>query len=142
MIDNFVKAWDENKGKLEEYFKTNEQSCYNNYRLLVELLFTKVINPYLDKIEEDVFNENAIHVIDDGNYQGTLLFLIPENKYQPSPYDYVWTNQYYGSCSGCDALMGISNYDDDVPNEEQVKDYMTLCLHLLQRCNYMIEREK
>ena len=28
-------------------------------------------------------NPNAIHEIDDGDYQGTLLFVIPADDYQP-----------------------------------------------------------
>lgn len=35
--------------------------------------------------------------------------------------------------SGCDTLMAISGYSDELPNEEQVKDYMTLALHLVQK---------
>jgi hypothetical protein len=47
--------------------------------------------------------------------------------------DYVMTDTYYGSCSGCDTLQAISSYDDDLPNDEQVRDYMMLALHLVQK---------
>lgn len=76
-------------------------------------------------------------VIDNGDYQGTQIFLIPLKTYQPSVEDYVYTNTYYGSCSGCDTLEAINEYDDDLPREDQVSDYMILALHLLQRCNYL-----
>jgi hypothetical protein len=82
------------------------------------------------KILPDVCRE-TLHCIDDGDYQGTLLFLIPEDTYQPDNYYYVKVE--YGSCSGCDTLESIRDYDSDTPNDEQVKDYMTLCLHIIQK---------
>jgi hypothetical protein len=66
--------------------------------------------------------------------------LIPINTYQPSVEDYVYTNTYYGSCCGCDTLQRISTYDEEEPNEKQIKDYMELALHLLQKCK-MLEGE-
>lgn len=78
-------------------------------------------------------------VIDNGDYQGTQIFIIPSNTYQPSVEDYVYTNTYYGSCSGCDTLQAISNYEEGFPDEEQIKDYMELSLHLLQKCKWLKE---
>ena len=72
-------------------------------------------------------------VIDDGDYQGTQIFIIPEDTYQPSVGDYVMTDTYYGSCSGCDTLQRICNYEDGFPTDGQVKEYMTLALHLVQK---------
>ena len=53
----------------------------------------------------------------------------------------VNSNNYYGSCSGCDTLLGINEYEDGLPNEEQVKDYMTLCLHLIQKLKPLTDTE-
>ena len=79
-------------------------------------------------------------VIDNGDYQGTQIFIIPINTYQPGVDEYVYTHTYYGSCSGCDTLQAIQSWDgDELPNEEQVKDYMELALHLLQKCHFMKE---
>lgn len=36
---------------------------------------------------------------------------------------------------------GISGCSDELPSEAQVNDYMDLCLHLLQKCHYMIDKE-
>jgi len=138
MIKEFVKAWDINKAKLEEYIKTHKQEEYDSYEKLVKILFQIVINPYFKEILRlDVWDCEYIHVIDDGDYQGTQIFLIPSTPYQPTVEDYVITHQYYGSCSGCDTLLAIMNYDKGIPTEEQVKDYMTLELHILQRCKYL-----
>lgn len=141
MVKEFCLAWEKNKGKLEEYFRTTPQSEYDSYELLVRRLFDIVINP---SIENDYygFDTKNFLVIDDGDYQGTQVFILHRNVYQPSVEDYVYTNTYYGSCSGCDTLLGISGYGSELPDEEQVKDYMRLCLHLLQRCNFMIDSEE
>ena len=73
-----------------------------------------------------------IHKIDDGDYQGTLLFVIAAKGYQPSKYWAVSVG--YGSCSGCDTLEGIKSDGDygESPNKQQIADYMTLALHIVQ----------
>lgn len=149
MIDIFVKAWDENKNKLEEYFKSHKMEEYSEYNTLVKLLFEKVINPYLLKDNDnkspfnDSFRTDLMTEIDDGDYQGDKIYLIPQNHYQPSPYQYVFTYNSYGSCSGCDTLLAIINgYEDEYPIEGDIKYLMTLCLHLLQRCRYLIDEKE
>ena len=144
MIKKFIEAWDENKGNLEEYLKSHNQSEYSSYEKLLALLFDVVINPYLrgegnfpvtyDEVE---YCTDKIHVIDDGDYQGTQIFIIPKDSYQPCSYDYVWTCHDYGSCSGCDLLLSISDYGGELPSDEQVKRYMKLELNLLQNLNYL-----
>lgn len=124
MIKEFVQAWDKNKSTLEQYFKTHTQDAYDSYESLVRLLFNIVINPAMVK----PFNTENIIELDDGDWQGTQVFILHRNTYQPDICDYVYTNTYYGSCSGCDTLMAISGYGYDIPSEEQVKDYMQLCL--------------
>ena len=142
MIKEFVLAWEKNKGSLENYLRTHKQEDYDTYKALVKLIFDHVINPEMDKDwRRDEYDTDNILCIDDGNYQGTLLFILHENTYQPDANDYVCTHVYYGSCSGCDTLQGIHHYSDELPTEEQIKDYMQLCLHLLQHCTYMAEEE-
>ncbi|KKL82598.1 hypothetical protein LCGC14_1983120, partial [marine sediment metagenome] len=49
-----------------------------------------------------------IHEINDGDYQGTIVFVIGAKGYQPDTY---WsTTVYYGSCSGCDAIEAAWDY--------------------------------
>ena len=140
MIKEFVTAWDKNKFKLEEHLRANNQDTYDEYEDLVKLLFDIVINPEL--MYGRSFNTDKILVIDDGDYQGTQIFVLHQDYYQPSVDEYVYTHTDYGSCSGCDTLQHIRmlNYHDK-PTERQVKDYMTLCLHLLQRCTQMVDSE-
>lgn len=134
MIKEFCLAWWKNKDKLEEYLRTTPQSEYGSYEDLVKLIFDVVINPEEKHFKYDTEN---IRSIDDGNYQGTLIFILHRDIYQPDVSDYVFTSVYYGSCSGCDTLLSISGYEDDIPSEGQVEDYMTLCLHLLEHCHFM-----
>lgn len=142
MIKEFVEKWDKYKSDLEDYFKNTTQDKYASYEEIVRLLFEKVINR--DMEWQDDFDIKNILKIDDGDYQGTQIFILHRNSYQPSIGEYVYTNTYYGSCSGCDTLQAIWdwNYDalpDEKPDENQVKDYMQLALHLLQKLKFMGE---
>ena len=140
MIKEFVEKWDKYKENLENYFRNTRQEEYQDYKDIVKALFENVIN----KDETDSwnkFNLKEMTLIDDGDYQGTQIFIIPLDVYQPNTSNYVVTNTYYGSCSGCDTLMAIQDYEVGLPNEEQIKDYMELALHLLQKCKWLEEEE-
>ena len=134
MIEKFVKAWDENNKLLLKEFENNEPIDYKD---IVEKLVTIVINPYLEECEYDnnypycTLNIKRMTTIDDGGYQGTLLYIIPLDTYQPNISDYVFTHNDYGSCSGCDTFQSIDLYGRT--KEEKAKDFHTLALHLLQR---------
>lgn len=140
MIDIFVKAWDENNKKLLESFIFKRPL---NYQDILERLITEVINPYLENCnsypEENGLDVSKITVIDDGDYQGTTLYVIPFDKYQPSIEDYVVTHNYYGSCSHCDTFQRIEYFNNlyGEPEEEEIeqaaKEFHTLALHILQR---------
>jgi hypothetical protein len=130
MITELVKQWEENKHKLEEYFRTTKQDEYDSYETIVKKVFEICLPKATDY---SGWNLDKMTVIDDGEYRGTQIFIIPIDTYQPSLEDYVMTDTYYGSCSGCDTLTAISQYDDDLPTDEQVKEYMTLALHLVQK---------
>ena len=142
MIKEFVRYWEEGKENLRDYFKKTKQEKYSEYKDLVVVLFEYVINPGIqcDSAHTccyDAYDTKKLTVIDNGDYQGTLLFVLPKATYQPFVNDYVYTSVCYGSCSGCDTLLGISGYSDGLPNKNQIDDYMTLCLHLLQNCRFM-----
>ena len=94
MIQELVKQWEENKHKHEEYFKTTKQEEYSSsYKQIV----TKVFELCLLKANDySGFNLSKMTVIDDGDYQGTQIFIVPKNLYQPSIEDYLITHNYYG----------------------------------------------
>lgn len=139
MIQDFVKAWDENKNLLQKEFEITSPSSYQD---IVEKLVKIVINPYLEKIGNypDSLDIKNMTVIDNGDYQGTTLYVIPYYTYQPSVDDYVYTHNYYGSCSGCDTFEAIEcewnigwNGADKEDKIGAAEDFMTLALHILQR---------
>ena len=65
----------------------------------------------------------------------TQIFILHRDVYQPGAEDYVYTNTYYGSCSGCDTLQGILYDNDDF--ETKVNGLFTLALHIVQRLRKM-----
>lgn len=97
MIKEFCLAWEKNKDKLEEYFKNTKQDEYSEYMDLVGLLFDIVINPELGGWDTNKFDTKNILKIDDGDYQGTEIYILHRDVYQPGIEDYVYTNTYYGS---------------------------------------------
>ena len=136
----FINVWEENKQKLEDYFRTNIQEEYSDYKNIFQKILELVVDGYKDnnfKCELD-----NIKVIDYGDYQGTLIFIFCEDSYQPNTDETYYTSVYYGSCSGCDTLQGIADYNyDETPNEEQIKDYMSLALHMVQHIKCFGESE-
>ena len=128
MIKKFLVNYEKRKSDLEEVFQKKHP---NTYLEIVEEV-VKIVSEKEGICNTPEPDSENIHVIDDGDYQGMQLFIIPEKGYQPTTY---WaTNTYYGSCSGCDTLQGIyEGYDNSPPTKEQVKDYMNLALHLLQK---------
>ena len=139
MEKKFIDLWEKNKNKLEDYFRNTEQREYDDYKLIVKKIVELVIND--SDIDSKNYDADSITVVDDGSYQGTQIFLIPRDICQPYENDYIFTHNYYGSCSGCDTLQAIHYYKTGKPNEEQIKDYMTLSLHLVQQLRYLIPRE-
>lgn len=134
MLKYCTAKWAKNKHKLEEAIRKDNNINNCNYGYLVELVVKYILNDEDVKWRSELWDEKAITEIDNGDYQGTLLYLIPSKRYQPGPHDYLMTFADYGSCSVCDTLEGIqSEHYGDKATEEQVKDYMTLCLHLIQR---------
>lgn len=125
MIESFTKAWDERKYEVEIQFQKKAPKSYEEIVKAVVSILGETNdwhNPDLERIT----------CIDHGNYQGTLVFIIAADGYQPD--DYWFVKVSYGSCSGCDILARIMDPGeyDEPPTAVQVKDYMTLALHIVQ----------
>lgn len=121
MIQEFVDKFMASTNDLKVYFKENTPAHYED-------IVKAVVNILNDVDEYESPDPERIHEIDDGDYQGTLLYLIAANSYQPSKYWFVKVN--YGSCSGCDTLQDIQSSGNF--GEPQIEDYMTLALHIVQ----------
>ena len=125
------ERWDANKDKLRAILaeRTDLNSC--EYKDLVRLTFETIYND--SESDHQTLNLKNITVIDDGDYQGTLLFIIPFKTYQPCEYDYIMTYIGYGSCSGCDALQGVQAWHHEAQKltEKQVSGFMDICCDLI-----------
>lgn len=135
MIKQVALLWEKNKNDLREIIKNGVVSTIQNeeylggsddYKKLIGAIIKSILNNNDDSLE---FNTKNITEIDNGHYQGTLLFMFHVDTYQPSAYDYIITTVDYGSCSGCDALQGAfrSSTVDAI-----VDSLMSICLHLCQ----------
>ena len=122
MIQKFVDRFMENKDAIRAELAKQHVGSYED---LVHIVVGAISTD--DYGEPDV---KRIHCIDDGDYQGTLLFVIASNGYQP--HEYWAVKIFYGSCSGCDTLQSINGYSDEPPTEGQLNDYMALALHDVQ----------
>ena len=139
MIKYCIEKWDKNKDLLRSALNNNELLNhvlnkndddpleYLEYKDLVKLTVMFILN------DENEWGEHKIKEIDDGDYQGTLLYLIPKDTYQPNSSEYLMTFVEYGSCSACDTLQTIQCYLDIRSRNKSIDDLMNLCKDLI--CN-------
>ena len=123
MIQAFIDRFETRKEEVRATFALKQPTNY-------EEIVKSVVRVLVDDEEYETPDPERIHSIDDGDYQGTLVFVIAGSGYQPSTYWYVKVS--YGSCSGCDTLEAIHSWNDEPPTKEQLDDYMTLALHIVQ----------
>ena len=131
MLKILKERWSKNEHKLRAAISANNSLNYCDYAYLVKLAFDIIYNDAGDRYPN--LDTDNITVIDDGNYQGTLLFVIPFNTYQPTEGEYLMTSIGYGSCSGCDTLQSIQFLGDEPPSEVELDSYMQLCRDII--CN-------
>ena len=130
MIKYCLEKWDKNKSALRRALLNDKKLPTCEYKHLVELAVMHILNDSRENDDYDCeWDVSKITEIDNGGYQGTLLYLIPSTSYQPSEYEYLMAYVGYGSCSGCDTLQRIQRFGDDEPTP--IKDYMTLCLDIV-----------
>ena len=127
MIYYCYRKWNTNRYILENKLRKADL-CNIDYVGLLKMTIECIFNEESTRSFFDPkFNTESITEIDDGDYQGTLLYIIPEQWYQPSEYQYFMTYIAYGSCCCCDLLQSIQpSYISDV-TDETIKDFMSLC---------------
>lgn len=137
MIRIAAIQWDKNKDLLREKLASRTDLYNCGYLDLVKLTFDVIFNTNNSNTNyywnDRMLNIDKITEIDDGDYQGTLLYVIPFDTYQPGAGEYLMTSVSYGSCSGCDILQRIQMCMDDLLTEPQLTDFMGLCKDLI--CN-------
>src|ERR1044071_5659100 len=115
MIPEFVQRFDAARATLREQFLERHPDDYT--------AIVRAVVAVITSDGDDAIDPERVHKIDDGEYQGTLLFVIGAKGDQPSKYWYVKVE--YGSCSTCDTLEAIKDYADEHvnPSEQQADEY-------------------
>ena len=135
MIEEMAQRFTEIENELYMLLKGYD---FGNYKDLLRITLERMYIEDINKAKPDKFGEvyckgvpdyRNIHEVDDGEYRGTLLFVVPELDYQPSNY-FIFKVEY-GSCRLCDTLQGIHDCKDET---EKAQSYETLCLHMIQSC--------
>jgi hypothetical protein len=123
MIQTFVDRFMAATETLKKEFREKRPEGYTG-------LVTRLIEAITD-VEYTEYNPDPkrITVINHGDYQGTMLFIIAAKGYQPSKYWSIFVD--YGSCSGCDAFEANQGWDDEIP-EKEVDGNWTMMLHMVQ----------
>ena len=125
MLKYCYEKWNQNKDKLEAALRKTDISRVE-YRDLLVLTVENILN-CSDDIDEEHWDTDQITEINDGSYQGTLLFLIPEDSGDPAEYEYLMTYIGYGSCSGCDLLQSIQPDSHEETTDEDIAEFLALC---------------
>lgn len=138
MIQQFVDNWFKNEAATRAAFEAKRPDEYSD---IVRAAVRAMVHEDDDIGWDSAFPDpDRIHEIDDGNYQGTKLYVIGEKGYQPDVYWYV--RVAYGSCSVCDTLeslrdMGWRLANDDLArltlDSDRIDGYMTMALHVVQQ---------
>lgn len=124
MITEFIDRFQEIKPRLLEQFSKEEPDSYED-------IFKQTIKMMFPDSDSGTPDSERITVIDDGDYQGTLVFVVAAKGYQPSNY---WaTRVFYGSCSGCDTFQSYCTYGDNP--EESAPEMVTMALHMIEAMN-------
>ena len=126
MITEFIDKFQEIKPRLLEQFSKEEPDNYEDiFKQTIKMMFEESEDDYYSNSETP--DSERITVIDNGDYQGTLLFVVASKSYQPS--DYWATRVAYGSCSECDTFQSYSDYDNP---EKSAPKMVTMALHMIE----------
>jgi hypothetical protein len=121
---SIIAAFDKSRAALLTAFGSEE--FRPSYGKLLQMALQEMVPHYEEPYGKP--DPERITRINHGDHQGTLVFVVGPEGYQPST---VWlTKVYYGSCSYCDTLQRI---EDDVEPADRPAQYLTLVLHMIQR---------
>ena len=101
---------------------------YKKIAAIIVLVLAEHCKPY--DHEAPVLDPERIQEIDWGDYQGTLLYIVGAEGYQPSTFFSMVVS--YGSCSGCDTLQSVLDEDDPIPGLFDLARNMLSSIHKIQ----------
>lgn len=123
MIKEFSDLWNLKSKDLEQKIKNTDRHDLDEYEKLFKIM--------LDVFEYKYYD---LHIIDDGSYSGTLVFIFTNSDYEPYIENYLFSYIDYGSCSVCDALCSAFAYKSN--DNIDYSSIMNICLTMLQNINY------
>ena len=134
MIKYALKKWNENKDVLRNAIQQTEKDKRSvwNYNDIVKLVCRYIFNENATDKDPKI-NIEGITMIDNGGYQGTLLFILPFDTDHPAEYEYLMTYVGYGSCSECDNLQRLQRIQSAEiccnvkSTDDLTSGYMALC---------------
>lgn len=124
MINDFCNKFISAKDEFIKYIESSEK-IYSGFNFKYKDLLKKAVELINPDEKDGLPDKDRMYEINDGEYEGTIVFVMAETGDQPSKYWY--TMVYYGSCSGCDALEAAEN----------ANDYYILTLHMIQKMKKM-----
>ena len=88
MIKYALKKWDTNKDALSNAIQQTEKDkrCFWDYNDIVKLVCRYIFNENVSD-EAPMINVDGITMIDNGDYQGTLIFMLHFDTDQPAEYE-------------------------------------------------------
>lgn len=96
--------------------------------------YSDIVKNLAKLILRDKFSDERFTEIDWGDYQGTKIYIFASSVYQPDEDDTYIVSNYYGSCSGCDQLLGITNYlTGAITDENVINDLLSLVRDIFER---------
>lgn len=129
MIQQFVTAFENRKNWIRDQIAKGEGLSYQS-------ILTIVVQAILDESDDDWYSPSPKNIasVDFGDYQGTTVFVIGQNSYQPTLHWYVLVG--YGSCSHCDRLQDIDKTWDKT-EEERLDQLVDLARSITQEIRPM-----
>jgi hypothetical protein len=128
MIEGFTKAWFDNLEKTRSVFLSRHPKEYID---IVKIAVASIQGDYTLHTPK---TEAEIIQLGGKDYSGRLVFILSGGCN-----DFWYSIIDYGSCSACDTLLGIRDYcgRDEAPTTDQIDEYMTLTLHVVQSIKKM-----
>lgn len=123
MIAEFIHRYVGRREHLrDKWLSAPPKSYFDIVRSVIELITVTEGGMYAP-------DPDRITQIDDGDVQGTELYIIGEKGYQPQVYYSV--KIAYGSCAVTDTFISIEE-NDSWDNARKVEAYLSLALHVVQ----------
>ena len=123
MLRDVIENWEQHKDDLRKAIAQTDLGDIE-YKKLMELIAVHIIGIEPKNLELQEIMPDA--------YQGCNGYMFCDKNGSTLSSDFYTAIAWYGSCSCCDAILGITDCETGLPAEKQVDELMKLCLELVQ----------